>query len=237
MGQDKDTWIKKVESAGFSILEKVIEPDEIAALIGSIEKEKVKNTSGESARGSYAMRNLLAVPAVKRLAESMPIRALVEEILGPKALAARGLLFDKTPAANWKVTWHQDLLITVRERREVNGYGPWSVKAGVPHVQPPAKVLEKMVTVRLHLDDCGEDNGPLRVLPGSHRAGILAGEQIDAWRDSHDATTCQVPRGGVLVMRPLLLHASSAASKPAHRRVIHLEFAAQPLERGLEWNG
>ena len=182
------------------------------------------------------MRNLFEVQAVRALGKSRAIREIVEEVLGPGARAVRGLLFDKTASANWKVAWHQDLLITVCERREMAGYGPWSVKAGVPHVQPPAKVLEKMLTLRLHLDDCGEDNGPLRVLAGSHRAGILTGEQIDAWRENNDSNTCLVPRGGVLVMHPLLLHASSAAKKPGHRRVVHLEFASDQLDGGLQWH-
>lgn len=175
------------------------------------------------------------MPAVKALAESAAIRALVEKVLGPEAVAVRGLLFDKTPGANWKVAWHQDLTIAVKQRREVPDYGPWSIKSGVPHVQPPAAVLEKMLTLRLHLDDCAATNGPLQVLPGSHRAGKLSAENIECWRKKVLAVDCLVKSGGVLLMRPLLLHASSKATQPGHRRVIHLEFAVVELEGGLEW--
>ena len=125
------------------------------------------------ARGG--VRHLLRdVPAVQRLSASPAVRGVAEAALGPGAFAVRGILFDKTPGANWKVVWHQDLTIAVAERRAVPGFGPWTAKDGVPHVQPPPALLERMAAVRVHLDDCTEANGPVRVLPGSHRAGRLA---------------------------------------------------------------
>jgi ectoine hydroxylase-related dioxygenase (phytanoyl-CoA dioxygenase family) len=185
---------------------------------------------------TYAIRNLLDVPAVRALVASAEVRALVEPLLGPDAFAVRSILFDKTPAANWRVPWHQDLTIAVQARRDVPGYGPWSRKAGVPHVQPPVAILERMLTVRLHLDTCDAANGPLRVLAGSHRAGCLSRDAMRRWRDTVPAITCEVPRGGALLVRPLLLHASSPATQPGHRRVVHLEFAAAPLPGGLRWH-
>jgi ectoine hydroxylase-related dioxygenase (phytanoyl-CoA dioxygenase family) len=131
------------------------------------------------------------------------------------------------------VPWHQDLTIAVQERLEVPGYGPWTVKAGVAHVQPPVAVLERMVAVRLHLDDCGAENGPVRVLRGSHRLGRMAAAPMDAGEE----VVCTVGRGGVVLMRPLLWHASSPAVSVAHRRVIHVEFAAAELAGGLRWVG
>ncbi|HEX2081272.1 MAG TPA: phytanoyl-CoA dioxygenase family protein [Longimicrobium sp.] len=189
---------------------------------------------GGGARGG--VRHLLRdVAAVRALARSAPVRAVAEAALGPGAFAVRGILFDKTPDANWKVVWHQDLTIAVRERREVPGFGPWSEKEGVPHVQPPAPLLARMVAVRLHLDDCTETNGPVRVIPGSHRDGRLAPDDVDRWRAAGPEVVCTVPRGGILAFHSLLLHASSPAQAPAHRRVMHLEFAADPLPGGLEW--
>jgi ectoine hydroxylase-related dioxygenase (phytanoyl-CoA dioxygenase family) len=96
-------------------------------------------------------------------------------------------------------------------------------------------VLERMLTVRLHLDDCGVDNGPLRVLRSSHAHGWLTDEQIERWEQTGEEVGCLVPKGGALLMRPLLLHASRRAEKPRHRRVIHLEYAADPLPHGLKW--
>jgi ectoine hydroxylase-related dioxygenase (phytanoyl-CoA dioxygenase family) len=114
-------------------------------------------------------------------------------------------------------------------------FGPWSEKAGVLHVQPPRDVLEQMLTVRLHLDDCDAENGPLRVLPGSHRCGKMTPDEINRFRQQTEPVICTCPRGGALLMRPLLLHASSPATSPHHRRVVHIEFAAHALPHGLEW--
>jgi ectoine hydroxylase-related dioxygenase (phytanoyl-CoA dioxygenase family) len=164
------------------------------------------------------------------------VRALVEPVLGAGCFAVRGVLFDKTPAAPWKVAWHQDLTVAVRARVETEGFGPWSMKAGVVHVQPPARVLEGVLAVRLHLDDCGESNGPLKVLPGSHLAGRLSAEEITRWRERMRPVTCVVPRGGAVLLRPLLLHSSPAPRLPRRRRVVHFEFAAAPLPQGLDWN-
>jgi ectoine hydroxylase-related dioxygenase (phytanoyl-CoA dioxygenase family) len=182
----------------------------------------------------YGMRNLLhACPPVASLAREL--KALVAIVLGADAFAARGIFFDKLPGANWEVGWHQDLSIAVAERIDAPGFGGWSVKRGVPHVQPPVAVLERMLTVRLHLDDCGADNGPLRVLRGSHARGRLKDEEIEHWEQNGKEVACLVPKGGALLMRPLLLHASAPAKKPCHRRVIHLEYAADPLPHGLKW--
>jgi len=148
---------------------------------------------------------------------------------------ARALFFDKNPSANWKVAWHQDLSIAVAERHEVAGFTGWSLKEGVWHVQPPAEVLERMITLRLHLDDCGPDSGPLKVISGSHREGRLSRERIEWWKTHGGVVECHVPAGGALLMRPLLLHSSSPARQPSHRRVLHVEFATEALPAGLQW--
>jgi len=189
--------------------------------------------SREGAPGTRNLANLL--PAVARLAESQEIAGLLASLGLPGGFLVRSILFDKQAGANWKVPWHQDLTIAVRERKEVAGFGPWSEKRGVPHVQPPVEILERMVTLRIHLDECDQDNGPLRVLPGSHRHGVLCAESIKRWRLEHSEVICSAARGAVLAMRPLLLHASSQAIRPRHRRVIHLEFEATELSGGLEW--
>jgi len=225
----------EIERDGFAISTGVLDDPAIHALIGAL--SEVSAGAGVRQRESvYAIRSLLdAVPDAAALARSPAVRALVEPFLGPGCFAVRGILFDKTPDANWNVTWHQDLSISVRDRRDVPGFGPWSEKAGVIHVQPPAAILERMLTVRLHLDDCDAGNGPLQVLPGTHRGGRLSAGEIQQKRQDCPATICPVPAGGALLMRPLLLHASSASQSPRHRRVIHLEFAADALPGGLSW--
>jgi len=213
---------------GYAIVEGVFAQHDVDLLIQAVSR----------ARGEvYAARNLLReVPEVRALASSPAVRALVEPVLGPDCRAVRGILFDKTAAANWKVGWHQDLVVALRERRECEGFGPWSIKAGVLHAQAPAHVLERMLAVRLHLDDCGPDRGPLRVLPGTHLRGKLDAAAIQRARDATSEVVCVLPQGGALLMRPLLLHASSQARRPGHRRVIHIEFAAGALPGGLLWH-
>ena len=139
------------------------------------------------------------------------------------------------PPANWKVAWHQDLTIAVEKRIDLEGFGPWTKKAGVTHVQPPVAVLEGMLALRVHLDDCHIGNGALRVMSGSHKRGRLSHEAISACTKMEMPTVCEVPRGGVLLMKPLLLHSSSASAKPLPRRVIHFEFSSSELPEGLSW--
>jgi ectoine hydroxylase-related dioxygenase (phytanoyl-CoA dioxygenase family) len=159
----------------------------------------------------------------------------VEPILGISSFPVRGILFDKVPGANWHVGWHQDQIIPVAERRDVPEFTAWSVKHGVPHVRPPVTVLERMLTLRIHLDDCDAENGALRLIPGSHRRGLLSAKEIEEIVAREEPVVCSARRGDALVMRPLVLHASSPATSPTHRRVIHLEFAAGPLPGGLSW--
>ncbi len=217
---------------GFAVIGEVVDEATVAGVAAAVERHLASSPAG----GSAGLRDLASlVGEVSDLAELPALRDLASEVLGRAAFAVRVLFFDKNPEANWKVAWHQDLTLAVSERREVAGFGPWSVKAGIHHVQPPVAVLERMITLRLHLDDCDAANGALRVLPGSHRAGRLAAEAIQAWRSQTRETVCAVPRRGVLLMRPLLLHASAPSEHPRHRRVIHVEFAGEDLPGGLQW--
>lgn len=223
-----DTLVGALDKSGFCTVHGILPEGMLDALVRTVEM-----LSSNEGAGS---RNLAEIaPEVARLAESREILSLLGDLGAPGAFLVRSIFFDKKLEANWKVPWHQDLTIAVRERREIAGFGPWSEKEGVPHVQPPVAVLERMVTLRVHLDDCGAGNGALRVLPGSHRGGVLCAEAIQKWRREGEEVVCEVLRGGILAMRPLLLHASSKAALPRHRRVIHLEFATEGLPGGLEW--
>ncbi len=184
---------------------------------------------------TYAIRNLLAaVPQIKSLAVSDQLLNIVKGVLGDQAKPVKGTLFDKNQAANWKVPWHQDLAIAVQDYVDVPGFGPWSIKSGTHFVQPPTAIVENMLALRIHLDDCSVANGALKVIPGSHRQGRLSPQQIAQYRQ-HPAVICEVKAGDLVIMRPLLLHQSSAALQPNHRRVIHLEYAAGDLPGGLRW--
>lgn len=184
----------------------------------------------------YAIRNLLnLVPAVTELSTSAEVIGIARDVLGPGPVPVKGTLFDKTPDANWLVPWHQDLTICVNRRVDADGYGPWTIKAGVVNVQPQVTVLERMLAIRIHLDDCDTQKGALRILPGSHTRGRLSAEQIAAVQAEVAPITCEVESGGAVLMKPLVLHASSAASTLRHRHVIHIDFAAVDLPPGLSW--
>jgi hypothetical protein len=231
-----EDWVRELRECGAAVLPAVVSAADVARLRKALASPAAAHVIEKKDR-VYGARNVLAaVRDACGLPESPAIRTIVEAVLGPGAFVVRGLLFDKLPRANWHVGWHQDKAIAVRERIDVPGFGPWSVKAGVPHVQPPPEVLESMLTLRVHLDDCGEDNGPLRVVPGSHTRGSLGVEQEREAIARGPVRTLTVPAGGVVVMRPLTLHASSPAASPSHRRVVHLEYAAEDLPGGLEWH-
>lgn len=184
----------------------------------------------------YANRQLLdRVPKLMVLTNSERMRKLVEPVVGPSPFVARSIFFDKSESANWMVTWHQDTTIAVNGEFPVPGYGPWSVKDDVVHVRPPAHVLESMVTVRVHLDSTPSTNGALLVIPGSHRFGILSTDDIARKRECESSVTCELEAGGVMLMRPLLMHASRRATRASRRRVLHFEFAAEALDTPLQW--
>ncbi len=230
--------MSELDENGFAIIPKVIDESTVAALLDALASVRLNAAVKQRAGRAFGIRRLLElVPAVRALAESAALRTLVEPVLGHNAKVVRGIFFDKTPVANWKVPWHQDTIIAVRAKQEVAGFSAWSVKAGVVHVQPPSEILAGILVVRLHLDDTDETNGALRVIPGSHKDGLLSDEAIQQWKDQTDSVTCAVPRGGVLLMRPLLLHASSVATQPTHRRVLHVEYSAMDLPEDLEWYG
>lgn len=216
------------ESNGYVCLPSLLDP----ASLGPALAEAEHALTAHSSRGA-GVRNALRWPALRYLAGSPALTRLTHSLLGPHAFITRAILFDKSPGANWEVGWHQDTTIAVETRLDVPGFDPWSVKSGVPHVQPPAEVLERMATVRVHFDACGQENGALLVVPGSRRTGILA--NVDPSDCDRRTARCAVLPGGVVAMRPLLLHASRRSESPSRRRVLHLELAVDPLPGGLGW--
>ncbi|MEO0374357.1 MAG: phytanoyl-CoA dioxygenase family protein [Cyanobacteria bacterium P01_A01_bin.17] len=225
----------ELELNGFTVVRDCFPSATVAMLLEQISRVKPYTAARSRGGQPYAVRNLLTVvPQIKSLAFSEPLQGLARNLLGLQARPVKGTLFDKHETANWKVPWHQDQIITVQNYAEAPGFGPWSTKHGFYTVQPPVEVLEHMIAVRIHLDDCSVINGALKVIPGSHLQGKLSAEQISQYR-KQAAVMCEARMGDVLIMRPLLLHQSSAGSRPNHRRVIHLEYAATDLPGDLKW--
>jgi hypothetical protein len=184
----------------------------------------------------YAMRGIVAqCPYIAASIRETILPRLIRPILGREAKLVRSLLLDKTPENNWGVPWHRDLNIAVKNQADVPGFAGWRDKGEGWYVEPPFELLRKMVTVRIHLDDCLEDDGPLSVVPGSHDWPSLPWETLVERAKAAPSQEVHAQHGDALLMRPLLVHSSNRARKPSHRRVLHLEFCAETLPGGLEW--
>jgi hypothetical protein len=166
-----------------------------------------------------------------------PLGSIARAVLGRQAKPVRAILFDKTPLANWKLGWHQDRTIAVQGRAPMEGYGPWSIKSGLQHVEPPFDLLARMVTLRVHLDTVGPDNAPLLIAPGSHRFGRVAEAKVADVVDKCGVFVCLAEPGDVWLYATPIIHASNAAASPTRRRVLQLDYSASDLPAGLHWLG
>lgn len=178
--------------------------------------------------GAAGTRCRLDVPLVREIAAVLRAELSATGHLAASGVAIQAIAFDKTPGANWKVTWHQDVMFPFARPVVTAGFELASKKDGVDYARPPRAVLENLLAVRLHLDDCDDTNGPLRVAPGSHCAGILKSTAIADAVAAHGEHACHARRGEALLMKPLTLHASSPATSPRHRRVLHIVFHDGP---------
>jgi Phytanoyl-CoA dioxygenase (PhyH) len=218
--------VSVLDESGFAAIPSVLAGDQCAELVSALD-------GADSGRAGS--RNLLDVPVCQRLAATLKAHAEVGPLLPQGAVAVQCTFFDKSADNNWLVALHQDLSIPIQERVPHPDCSGWSEKEGVLYVQPPVAVLESLVAVRAHLDDCGSANGPIRVIPGSHRHGRLSTDAARALREQCGAFECIARQGDVLAMRPLLLHSSPKAQAQAPRRVMHFVFGPKELPCGLKW--
>jgi ectoine hydroxylase-related dioxygenase (phytanoyl-CoA dioxygenase family) len=214
-------WQNAVEEQGFAIVPSVLSTRELIPILVSL-------ADLEPPRGRAGIRHVLNHPTVKVVAQNPRLLEMAQAVLGEAAFPFRATLFDKTPETNWLISWHQDTALPLQEKVETPGWGPWSVKEGVIYAHAPAAALEQVLALRLHLDDCTEDGGPLRVLPGTHGLGILREDEIERHSTYEQPVECIGARGAVVAMRPLIIHASSKSRSQAPRRVLHIEYAATP---------
>lgn len=217
-GRQEATLTPSEVERGVGIIECMFDADEMTRLADTLSRSPVN-------RSKAGARHVLGVPAVNRLAADARLTGIASAFVGPSPLPFRATLFDKSLAANWLVVWHQDTALPVRQRVESPEWGPWSVKSGVLYAHAPASALNEVVAVRVHLDDCTADNGPLRVLPGTHSLGVLTDADIDRLSRDGVPVDCLAGAGGVVAMRPLTVHSSSKARNNRPRRVLHIEYA------------
>jgi hypothetical protein len=221
-------------SEGFAVLPGLYTPAEVAALLRTVETAPVSGPNFRRSQEVFAIRDLLGeVPALWPQLATSNLQDLLGQLFPSGCHLTKAIYFDKPAGSNWLVAWHQDLMINVDQRVELPGFGSWTSKAEGVAVQPPAAVLENVCTVRIHLDDCDATNGALKVVPGSHQRGVVPAPDIALLTPA--ATSCAVPAGGAMLMKPLLLHASNRSHGERPRRVVHLEFASVELPAGLRW--
>jgi ectoine hydroxylase-related dioxygenase (phytanoyl-CoA dioxygenase family) len=189
---------------------------------------------GLQGRSRAGARHLMAIAAIEAAAKDERLLRIARRALSQGAVPFRATLFDKSAMANWLVVWHQDTALPLESRNNSTEWGPWSLKAGLLYAHAPAWALSRVIALRISLDASTSENGPLRVIPGSHLAGVLSDDEILGLARTHQNIEVHVPRGGVLAMRPLLVHSSSKARSGEPRRVLHLEYAeALELKPGL----
>lgn len=210
----------------------------LSAFVSTAEVEAIKRESAEiqpDVQQSGIRNAEKKIPAIDEIAHSTRFIALASQLLGSDARLVRAILFDKTPEKNWLVSWHQDITVALNDKQNIPGWGPWSVKDGIHHVQPPKAVLDQMLTFRLHLDAADRNNACLKVIPGSHQLGVLSQQKLLETTNTRKPVLCEVEQGDLVLMRPLIIHASSKSRLPLHRRVVHLEYSNYPLPEGLRW--
>jgi ectoine hydroxylase-related dioxygenase (phytanoyl-CoA dioxygenase family) len=224
----------EISSDGFTIINNVFNDSQIRDIIHHLNNLDTSNPLFRKTKDLFAIRQFLkAIPAIKELIFTDKLQQVIQELFGDEYFIVKSIYFDKRPQSNWFVACHQDLTISVKEKVDTPGFGPWTVKQGQYAVQPPLNILEDNFTIRIHLDDTDEDNGALKVIPGSHLKGIYRPETVD--RTVEQEVSCVVQKGGIMLMRPLLLHASSRTKNEERRRVIHIEFSRMDLPEGIDW--
>jgi len=205
---------------GYAILPNIFPHNEISEVANVISQSQLK-------RSRAGARHILSVPVVCKVAEDLRLLSIAREVLGQAAIPFRATLFDKSPSSNWLVAWHQDTALPLVKRTEEPGWGPWSIKEGVNYAHAPREALEQVLALRVHLDDSESANGPLRVIPETHCGGVLSDSEIQKRASTSQHVECTVARGGLIAMRPLIIHASSKAENDSPRRVLHIEYAAR----------
>ena len=217
----------ELNKSGFEIIENVFSNEEVNEIIELLEPQEINK--------EFGIREFLTnKPQISEKVFSKRLLAIVQKISPDCQKAIKSIYFDKPPNANWIVNWHQDLTINLKNRLEFENFKNWRENSQRIVVQPPIEILENIFTIRIHLDDCSKENGALRVIENSHKKGVIG---IKEWMLNKNGIEriCEVKRGGILIMKPLLLHSSRRTENHNNRRVIHIEFTDKELPSGLFW--
>jgi ectoine hydroxylase-related dioxygenase (phytanoyl-CoA dioxygenase family) len=226
---------EKIAEEGFAIVDNIFTTEEVDNLLVAISHVDKTKPTFRKTTDLFAIRQFFKeVPAAYDIVfNNNKLNALIKELFGDEFFVVKAIYFDKPENSNWFVSYHQDLTISVDTKTDIEGSGPWTAKHNQYAVQPPLHILQDGFTIRMHLDDTNEENGALKVIPGSHVKGIYRPETID-WSIEAEVV-CTVPKGGIMIMKPLLLHSSSRTTNNNKRRVVHIEFSRCVLPDKLKW--
>lgn len=224
-----------IQENGFTVINNIFSEEEIEKIGQVIQNIDTSKETFRKSEDLFAIRQFLKeIPEVKDLIFNENINKIITEIFGEQYFVVKSIYFDKPEKSNWYVAYHQDLTISVDKKFEIENFGPWTTKQNQFAVQPPPEILENIYTIRIHLDDTDGNNGALKVVPKSHSKGIYRPETID-W-SLETETICSVGKGGIMIMKPLLLHGSNRTTNGKKRRVIHIEFSDKQLPEELNWS-
>jgi ectoine hydroxylase-related dioxygenase (phytanoyl-CoA dioxygenase family) len=228
----------EINSEGFTIIDNVYNENEIKKLISIIENVTENSNENATFRKSedlFAIRQFhKEIPETLGYIFNQNLKDIIKSNFGENYFITKSIYFDKPEKSNWFVAYHQDLTISVNKKIETTDFENWTIKQNQFAVQPPKELLEKNFTIRIHIDKTTKDNGALKVINNSHSKGILRVENLSI--ENEKETICEVEKGGIMIMKPLLFHASNKTTNNKRRRVIHLEFSNQELPNGLEWS-
>ncbi|MEO5645829.1 MAG: phytanoyl-CoA dioxygenase family protein [Bacteroidia bacterium] len=231
-----DTERHKIEIAenGFTTLDDIYSDQEIEQILLTIDQADNNKETFRKSADIFAIRQFLKeIPATIDLVFNDNLKNVVRQLFGYNYFVVKSIYFDKPETSNWYVSYHQDLTISVDKKVELENFGPWTTKQNQFAVQPPLEIMENIYTIRIHLDDTDENNGALRVIPKSHLKKVYRPETINWTKEKK--TTCNVKKGGIMIMKPLILHSSSRTTNNKKRRVIHIEFTNKELPTAIKW--
>lgn len=225
---------EKLKRDGFAIVNNIFSHEEVDALLELIAAADTSRVTFRKTNDLFAIRQFLKeLPEAIGLIFIPKLKQLIDECFGSGYFVVKSIYFDKPEHSNWFVAYHQDLTISVDKKTPIDGFGPWTNKQDQFAVQPTLAILESNFTIRIHLDDTTAENGALKIIPGSHNKGIYRAETID--RTTETEVVCAVQKGGIMLMKPLLLHASGRSTNNNKRRVVHIEFSKRDLPEPLHW--
>lgn len=221
-----------IQQEGFSIVRHFFTEKYIDEIIEQLDRHNALQYDKQVVSDSNLIHS---IPFINSLVHSRQLISLVAQVLGENSFPINAFVLDKTQDSNWALDWHQDLKIAVKNKVDTLGYSKWTLESGIFHAIAPKEVLEKKLSVRIHLDPCFISNGAIIVAPKSHKNGIIQSKTEIEKIISNETVHCEIEKGGVMFLTPLLLHKSPYSMTDKKRRILQIDYVGIKLSNGLEW--